>query len=250
MKKVLYLTAIILVLFTSCSSDNIEPELQEPVFIKEIEISHNNSILRMKFLYDGNKIKSIFLPDGTRENYTYTNDFITKIDNVNASGKLYSTREYAYKNGKIFSVLNSEYDSFMQYYVSLIKYDHNNDGMVTGQSFKVNLVTGLEEEKNVGDWKMYFKNGNMVKFEEPNSTISYEYEYDNKNSIYKNILNYGLLLDMTPSVNNRIKSFTIENSKKTLDNINAYEYNSNGYPSKSTTDAGNKVPFAVLNYIY
>ncbi len=249
MKKILYLTAIILVLFTSCSSDNNEPDLQEPVLVKEIEINTNGSILRQKFLYDGNKIRSIIFADGTRNNYTYTDDLITKIDEVNASGHITSTRECTYKNGKLFSVLNIDHDSFMQYYAGVMKYVHNDGGTITYQKYKTDFITGIEGEKDGDEGKMYFKDGNLVR-QDFGLASSDVYEYDNKNSIYKNILNYGLVAISDSSVNNCIKTTTFYKGEKNGENLNVYEYNSKGYPTKNTVDAANEVPFAVLKYIY
>lgn len=249
MKKILYLAVIILLLFASCSSDNNEPDLQEPVLIKEIEININSSILRQKFLYDGNKIRSIIFSDGTRKNYTYTDDFITKIDEVNASGHITTTREFTYKNGKLFSVLYIEYDSFMQYYTNLMKYIHNDDGTVTYQKYKTNFITGVEGEKDGDEGKLYFENGNIVK-QSFGFNSFYVHEYDNKNNIYKNILNYKLLLDSDPSVNNCIKTTSYYNGEKNEESINVYNYNSKGYPTKNIVNVSNKVPFSVLKYIY
>lgn len=249
MKKILYLTSFIVILLTSCSSDNNEPDLKEPVLVKEIEINYNGSILRQKFLYDGNKIRSIIFADGTRNNYTYTDDLITKIDELNASGHIVFTRECTYKNGRLFSILNIEYDSFMQYYTSLIKYVYNHDGKITFQKYKTDFMTGLEGEKDGDEGVMYFKNGNLVREDFGPDSFNL-YEYDNKNSIYKNILNYGLLAISDSSVNNSIKTTTFYKGQKNGENIHVYQYNSKGYPTKKTVDAGNKVPFSVLKYIY
>ncbi|MBF4484963.1 hypothetical protein [Flavobacterium sp. CSZ] len=253
MKKILCLLSVTLLLLSSCSNDkNESSNLEESVFVKEIAVNYNGKTITQKFSYDKNKIKSITFQDGEKTNYTYSDNVITKIEDLDANGKLFSTMEYKYSNGKIYSCLRIEYD-FGPQYKNLTKYIYNEDGTVSYQIYKVNALNGAEQEKDLISGKLFIKEGNIVKEEYYSNSvleISTLYEYDNKNDSFKNILGYNLLLNLMPSVNNIIKSTKTTKDVFIGTTINLYEYNSKGYPTTKMVDIVNGKPFSTVKYQY
>lgn len=252
MKKILCLLTAALLSLSSCSNDNDEPSnSQESILVKEIVGVYNGITYLQKISYNGNRIQSINFQGGLRT-YTYTDNLITKIEDLDEKGNLTSALEYKYTNGKIYSCLSIGYD-FGTLYKNLIKYVHNPDGTVSYQNYKVNYTTGEEQGKDVVSGKLFIKNGNIIKDEVySDSELEYSmvYEYDDKNEIFKNILGYNLLLNLMPSTNNVVKSTTIYKIGPAGIVVNSYEYNSNGYPASKKVDVANGTPFSVIQYKY
>lgn len=253
MKIILCLLSVTLLFLTSCSSDNNESSnLEESLFVKEIAVEYNGKTNTQKISYDINKIKSITFQSGERTNYTYTDNLITKIENLDVKGSLISAMEYKYLNAKIYSCLKINYDILPQY-KSLTKYIYNEDGSVSYQVYKVNVLNGEEQEKDLVSGKFFFKDGNITKEEYYSDSvleITTLYEYDNKNDNFKNILSYNLLLNLMPSVNNIIKSTTTTKNGFVGTAFNLYEYNSKGYPTTKMVDVVNGKPFSTVKYNY
>lgn len=252
MKKIIGLLSFAFLVLFSCSSDNDESSnLSNPILVKEIEVTYEGKTFIQKNTYDGNKIKNTTSQTGLIVNYTYTGDVITKKEDIDVQKGVSSVSEYTYKDGKVISVLNSVIlDYYLKpVYESLRKYTYNEDGTVSYQLYKVNSVTGAQEEKDELAGKLTLKNGNIVRDDFSNRT-TFIYEYDNKNNAYKNILGYNLLLESDKGPNNLVKSFTIYNDKASDPDINLYEYNSEGYPSKKLLSVVNGVPFLELKFTY
>lgn len=251
MKKIVSLLSFTFLVLSSCSSDNDESSnLSNPILVKEIEVTYEGKTFIQKNTYDGNKIKNTTSQTGLIVNYTYTGDVITKKEDIDVQKGVSSVSEYTYKDGKVISVLNSVIlDYYLKpVYENLRKYTYNEDGTVSYQVYKVNSVTGAEEEKDDISGKLTLKNGNIVRDDFTN--VTFIFEYDNKNNVYKNILGYNLLMEVDSGLNNLVKSFSIYNDKASDPNINLYEYNSEGYPSKKLVGVVNGVPIVELKYIY
>lgn len=251
MKKIIGLLSFAFLILSSCSSDNDESSNSpNSILVKELAANAEGIIYIQKNTYDGNKIKSSISESRYVVNYTYTGDVITKIEDTDVQKGITTVGEYTYKNGKIFSVLKSviHYYYLKPEYESLKKYTHNEDGTVSYQFYKVNSVTGAEEGQGDISGKLTLKNGNIVR--EDWSDGSYIYEYDNKNSIYKNVLGFNLLLNSDSSPNNLLKSISIYNNYVNTPVIYQYEYNSEGYPVKSNASIVNGMKFPEVKYTY
>lgn len=254
MKKILCLLSATLLLFTSCSNDDNESSnSEESLFVKEILIDYNGKTNAQKISYDQNKIKSITFQNGEKTTYTYSDNLITRIANLDTNGNPISAMEYKYVNGKIYSYLNISYNSSIPEYKNLTKYIYNQDGTVSYQVYKVNFINGAEQEKDAVSGKFYFKDGNISKEEYYSDNvleITTSYEYDTKNNNFKNILGYNLLLNLMPSVNNSIKATTTPKNGVVGTVNNVYEYNSKGYPTTKMVDVVNGKPFSIVKYNY
>lgn len=233
MKKLLYLFTASLLVFTSCSNDDDNSSDQaSSILVKKITEYEDGLPVSRDVLYNGNKIVSITETDGSQTRFTYNGNQIVKIEKFDEDGLSEGPIEYGYTNGLMTSYVE-KYDDL---YNHKIKYIHNNDETVSYEQFKVNISTG-DEEKYGQTGKLTFKDGNLIKAERSfgqfNSVETYE--YDTKNSPFKNIIGLNLLLDDEPTTNNVIKrSYTSvsDANTHTSETIYSYKYDANNYPTE------------------
>lgn len=254
MKKLLCLLSAIAFVFASCSKDDDNPSDPASLILvkKIIDIDIDGSSSSRDYEYNGNKIVSM-TEDGLLSKYTYTGDYITKIEEFDAKGKVDLTTEYSYTNGKLVSSVgkntgSENYDK--------TTYIHNVNGTITYSNFRGNSKTGDEQADGVTG-KYTFQNGNMVKLEVfyNGGENSYVYEYDNKNHPLKNVTGLGLLLDDETLVNNVVKKTATLGSG---DNISTsittytYKYDVNNYPTEKVESyqSGDFVSTQTTQYIY
>ncbi|PBI84693.1 hypothetical protein BSF41_40210 [Flavobacterium sp. ACN2] len=254
MKKLLYLFVASLLAFTSCSKDdNNSSDPASSILVKKIiDIDIDGSSSTRNYEYNGNKIVSM-TEDGLLSKYTYTGDFITKIEEIDASGKLDLTTEYSYTNGKLATSVEKNTNSKFYYKT---KYTHNTDGTVTYDQFRGTVATGAEEEYGAAG-KYTFKDGNFVKLEVSyyGSESLYIYEYDTKNYPFKNVTGLSLLLDDETTANNVVK---ITGTSGTGDIIRtsiitySYKYDTNNYPTEKVEryQSGSSISTQTTQYTY
>jgi len=248
MKKILYLFSVLVFALSSCSGDeenSANPVLPENNYIlpKKIVVTEGAEKFESVYVYNGNKIVSITYNTGEKSVYTYTGDFITKTENFKADGKINSQVEYTYDGGKLVSELSAQIggDRLGKYRTV---YFHSSSTSVTCTEYVSfpDVNGGAETREGELERVMTFSGGNLVKRFSPGGMINgvhqvdeVNYEYDTKNSPFKNILGYNLLIGYTSLVNN-ITKLAVKNNpdsiiKEYVSNY-AYEYNDKGYPTK------------------
>lgn len=252
MKKILCVLGAITFVFTSCSKDdNDASDPASPILVKKITTTYSDGdLFTEEYHYRGNKIVSVTEGDGSVSKYTYTGDLITKIEYFDETGLLNDISEYGYTDG----LMTSYTEKYDKDYNIKTKYTHNNDGTVSYEQFKVNIDTGLEEKfQQTG--RLTYKDGNLIKAER--SYDKFEtveiYEYDTKNSPFKNILGWNLLLDEEPAVKNIIKKVDTSGSQGNIHigtNIYTYKYDVNNYPTEKVTNFSNSTDTETVQYVY
>ncbi|MBF4516513.1 hypothetical protein IRZ71_09165 [Flavobacterium sp. ANB] len=244
-------------MFASCSKDdNNESESSEPVSsilvkkITDIEIDGSSSTINYE--YNGNKIVSI-TEDGLVSKYTYTGDYITKIEELDTNGKVDLTTEYSYTNGKLTSSIRKNTNA--KYYYKT-RYVHNADGTVIYDNFRGIVETGVEQEYGATG-KYTLQDGNIVKLEVSyyGDESSYVYEYDTKKHPLKNVTGLGLLLDDETLVNNVIKKTSTSGSGDKISTsitTYSYKYDANDYPTEKVESyqSGNSISTQTTQYTY
>ncbi|QOG01738.1 hypothetical protein [Flavobacterium sp. MDT1-60] len=235
MKKLLCLFTVALLAFTSCSKDdNDSPNPASSILVKKItDIDIDGSSATRSYVYNGNKIVSITDEDSSILKYTYTGDFISKIEEIDKKGDLAVTTEYSYTNGKLTNEIEKTPNG--TYYFKT-KYTHNADGTVSYDNFRGTVATGVEQEYGATG-KYTFKDGNFVKLEVSyyGNESSYVYEYDTKNYPFKNVTGLNLLLDDETTANNVVKETSTSGSGANIGTTvttYAYKYDVNNYPTE------------------
>jgi len=231
MKKLLYLFAASLLVFTSCSKDDDSSNSTSSILPKKIITTYSDGdIETLNYVYSGNKIVSNTDQNGSQMKYTYTGDFITKIEELDKDGKLDLTTDYTYLNGKLNTSIEKSAAAGATYYYKT-KFTHSADGTISYDQLRGLIATGVEQEYGATG-KYTFKDGNLIKLEVSyyGTDYSYVYEYDTKNNPGKNILGYSLLLEDEDSpINNVIKqTSTSGNAIRTT----SYTYDVNNYPTQ------------------
>ncbi|MDN3673866.1 hypothetical protein QWY99_12475 [Flavobacterium branchiarum] len=250
MKKILFLFSTILLTLASCSSDDNEKETPLILVKKRIISDLNGLVITGNITYNGNKIVSNKDEDGDVR-YTYTGDYITKIEVFLNDGSLAVTNEYTYANGKQTSAV-IKVPNTTTYSKTL--YTHNTNETITYESFRINATTGAKTEESTG--KYTSKNGNLVISESSRNGVKTIriYEYDNQNNPYKNVLGFNLLVDSnTASNNNIVKETSISESSGSVPVTTAtfsYKYNENNYPTEKVYTIRNEAPSPTFLYFY
>ncbi|MFH6969256.1 hypothetical protein [Flavobacterium sp. FlaQc-28] len=248
MKKLLCLFGALALVLTSCSSDdNQEGNVILPKTIKYSSVGYPSENSTYVATYNGTKIVSMKDETG-RTDYTYDGNLMVKETNYDTeSGKdiISDVTTYKYTNGKLTEYVYAEGFSTAfpnGEYNSRIVFTHNADGTVKRERYNIN---GAVEKKSIYSEVLTFANGNLVKSvqtdSETGTVFTAQYEYDNKNSPYKNIAGFNLLIDHSEgegsvysSVNNIVK-YTASYSNETP---NVYKseivYDANNFLSKVT----------------
>jgi hypothetical protein len=260
MKKLLFLFAASLLVFTSCSKDDKDspdPVSPDPVLSvllkKRIDIGDDGLSYASDYLYDGNKITSITDTDGSVMKYTYDGDLIVKIESIDKKGILDNVTEYNYINDKLSSSSRKVIgeDTYHK-----TKFVNNSDGTISYEKFIVDSKTEIESiEGTVG--KLTFKDGNLIKDESSRNSGSQTvntYEYDTKNNPFKNVLGFNLLDDES-SVNNMIKQ---TQTNTTGDNVYIYittydyKYDSKDHPVEKVANFpnGDSIVKEISQFVY
>lgn len=230
MKKLALVFSVFLLAFGSCSkSDTPQPDQSSIILPKKMVSTANGRTITEVLSYIDNKLVTKASDDGSKEIYTYTGNLITKIEFSNSSNVVNETSNYSYSNGRL------AFETFVYgSIVETINYTYNSDGSVS--FVKTSLDSKTNNTTTFYSGKYTYLKGNLVKKEvESNSGDSSTtiYEYNDKNSIGKNIEGFNLLMgyEETGSINNCIK-FTrnyVGNATPYIQ-TNQYTYNSDNYP--------------------
>ncbi|WP_313580135.1 hypothetical protein [Chishuiella sp.] len=260
MKKILLFTFIAGTLF-SCSNDDNSGETNNTT---EIE----NSILPVKTIYttpkgdyssiltisyDGNKINEINITYSGIENYSeksiyqYTGDLITKITNYDKDGDESMVREYTYLNGKVSTLVTTEWGD--KKLIATSKFEWIDDN-------HLKETTTNDYDNSIYIDEYFYENGNLVKtiYNNSNEIIM---TYDDKENPFKNVTGLQLVsfddLEVF-SKNNPIKKESKYSSKSSDITLYTYEYKDNNYPSKVTevytSASGNNNEKETTEYFY
>jgi YD repeat-containing protein len=255
MKKLLYLFTASLLVVTSCSKDDDDSyDSPSSILPKKITFTESDGTSYSEdIVYNGNKIVSITEADGSQRKFTYNGNQIVKIEEFDKDGLSEGPTECGYTNGLMTSYVE-KYDDL---YNHKTKYIHNNDGTVSYEQFKINISTGVEE-KYGQTGKLTFKDGNLIKAERTYDKYnSVEvYEYDTKNSPFKNVLGLNLLIDEdVSSVNNVVKETSTSQSGSNIYTdvtTYSYTYDANNYPIEKVVhfSSGTSIITETSQFVY
>lgn len=272
MKKLLYLFSASLLLFTSCSSnDNDSSDTETVILPKTIKYTSPISPAgnyTFTLVYNGNKIMSMDNKN-TRIEYTYDGNVIIKESGYNydyVSGnvmgvmKVYETT-YTYANNKLSTAIIS--GCYLGGCKSKIVYTYNSDGTVTRDLYTIDITTGAETLQSERQQIITLVNGNVVKSVSSygsSVTTTDEYIYDSKNSPFKNILGFNLLLSAgystsflswNPNSMNNVTKYTSTSLGTPYTCKIDYIYNADSYPTKKTTyQSDGTTSGGIIEYTY
>lgn len=245
----------------SCSSnddENSPPDPVEATLILPIKLSFGNNIDPAGTIkYNGNKISEITWADNAKYVYEYTGSLITKITEYDGAGAKDLTTDFTYSNDKLVKSVAAESnatrtttysypDSNTISFTSIRNYTFAGNAQVDKDVTILTLNTG----NVVAEETTYYHNNAVA------GNISSTYTYDDKASVYTNILGYDKLLtynyttmdENTAGKNNvLIKNQTntpVSGSISKYKNVNTVTYSAAGYPKQIATkqyNANNQV---------
>ncbi|MET3026258.1 hypothetical protein ABXT06_06250 [Flavobacterium sp. UW10123] len=265
MKKQLWLFGVLILILSSCSSDEkSSSEEMDSTLPKTISYIYPSPELgtntKTTASYNGNKIVSLLRED-SKTVFTYDGNVIVKqeIFDIDVVGKEVKNEEvtYIYESGKLKTrVIKEDFSAEYPdgYYIVKAVFTHTSNEAISYINYSVDKDT--KEETKSSEGRLTYKEGNLIKEEQKvNSVIvTRVYEYDAKNNPLKNILGFNLLL-------NEIDGFGKNNILKTtrtsseFDNtsvyLTKYIYNDNNYPTRHISfDGGGKDIEYEIEYTY
>nr|WP_294774150.1 hypothetical protein [uncultured Flavobacterium sp.] len=211
MKKIVSILSLLALVLTSCSEDINAPAPVELLNFPSKTIDYyqdsGNTIGSREgiFIYNGNKLNEIFYNASQKKVFTYTGDFITKVESYEAD-VIRFVENFGYSNGKL-----SVYDKFdlLTNRNENISYVHQADGTVTYQ--KLIYSSSISNPTETINGTLLFENGNLTKDDyvytfnnSSTNEINYVerlFDYDAKINPYKNIQGYSLLLPWVNEIN-------------------------------------------------
>jgi hypothetical protein len=215
----------------------------------------SGEVITTIFNFNGNQLSSVnyYSPnvgDIGKKMIYYTDSRITKIESYDS--QLNGTRTYNYTDGK----LSSSTDDSATGYLDKKIYTYNADGTI---DYTITTTTNATNETLVDiSGKLTFDKNNLTNMTA--GTTIRSYEYDSKNSAFKNIGGFNLLLDNDILLdrgsglsmdNNVIKSELIIKSYPMPDlKTTSYNYNTKDYPTEGKTyDKSGKL-LSTIQYFY
>ena len=212
MKKHLCLLSACLVVLFSCSSDdstseNLNPENPNPenptsqnlLLKKTVEDDVLFGGGETNYTYEGNKLVEINRYEQESDIYTYTGNLVTKIEKfkIYYSGtpdeetELLSTDHFEYNsNNQLIEFKTTTPDSEME---RVTTYVYNNDNTVSFEQYE-NYPGNEPELLKTGI--ITLQDGEISKLQVIKEFDSFtdNYNYDTKNSLFKNVLGYDKLI--------------------------------------------------------
>lgn len=260
MKKITLLLSIsTIIFFASCSNSDDASSTTNVLVKKIIETDTDNTTLTTTdVVYDGNKLVNVItLRDNYRQEtkFTYTRNLITKTEEF-FNNQLIVTNIYEY-NSNDQLILYKSTDTRSDY-VTKKEYTYNPNGTILFKEYR-GFVPNENELTDTGT--IYFLNDEISRIDilsrETNSTTTVTSEYDNKNSLYKNIIGFDKIRIVNGGEikHNLIKRVKINQSFPENNNTISieYNYNANNYPISSTTSIltiGNTENLSTQEYFY
>lgn len=240
-KTIFFLSTILLVGFTSCSSDDDStPNPTSDILVKKIifqdEDGFNDEIT---YTYNGNKLVQGVYDDGTIEKYYYNGDLITKIEYV-FEGDVEDQELFAYDSeGRL---VEHKYQDLIDDFEDKSLFVYNNNSTVT----KTSITGSIDNTETTGFDSILTIQNNEISTIVQTGGLTYTYLYDAKNSPFKNVTGYSKVaysLQGDFELHGSSANITSidENNSSYTENIMTYD--ANDYPtsveSKAWFDAQN-----------
>jgi hypothetical protein len=235
MKKVFLLVVISIFTLGSCSNSNEEENdssiAEVGPLLKKIT---NNGDFTGTYTYDGAKV--IKYTDSKYNTgtitYKYSNNLITEIS---TNSNIYN---YSYENNKLAYTDQQSYQGEGSGYKKMGRtvYTYPSAFQIVGKYYQYNQNNVLSTSHSETILYTINNSGNISRIDtvgEPGTLGSYvNYEYDNKNNCFKNVLGFDKLLDPEmSSKNNILKTVSRQTSYNEIIKIYVYNYNDKGYPT-------------------
>ena len=233
MKKIIALAAIALFMISCSEDDSQTTNPADTVLLKKMtSTDEDGNVITYNYTYDGNKLVGMLATDGSSAAYTYTGDHITYSKHISSQ----QTMEYFYdfnEEGKVISEFNKAIFHEADFAVNVTStYIYNDDG-----STSVHVISDFEEgEDTENNYKIIYTGNTMIY--DYSENFKYTYNYDGKNSPFKNVL--GLQqIDQSQNLLTlfaKIPDPTVP--EPVMLNNNTYIYNDANYPVSGTLSIG------------
>lgn len=228
MKKNTLLLALVALVFTSCSSNDSNSSATTETLVKTLVIDAANPAefdSNLFFTYEGTKLVSIKDDNIVIQEYLYTGDKLTRINNL--EDDTYILFEY---NGNVlikFTEVDAANDEAVKH---LITYSGSN---YTTNAYSGDLLSQTLLESTI---VTTVSNGNVIQEDETfnGNTSTTTFTHDTKNNPFKNISNFNVLQHLDSDLDGSVNNITVVNYSG-YSNTVSYVYNAANYPTTEST---------------
>lgn len=245
MKKFLLALSVLGLVSVSCSRDNdenISDNGNKEIPILPTKFIHEDGVSELK--YDGDKLLEIVNKYDETETVTFKYDgdkiverTIIEPNNDKEIAKYYYTSDNKLKSSSLYM---EETDNGTKYITNYNReYTYNTDGTISVVEKRKYINSNVE---SIVNYTYTISNGNLAKKVETRDGETYvrTYTYGNKNTPFKNVRGFDLLLLEFEEDNfginvskNQLISTQLEREGEILEaHSYTYEYNDKGYPIK------------------
>jgi len=229
MKKIFLLLVLILQLFAGCSSDDSETAAStDGLLLKKVVYTFANDTDTMVYSYFGTKLNTITFDNGRVTKYLYEGDKIKTIT-ISENNEVVMTITHTYDaQGRIIKAKRLDLPDME----SAMEYTYNADNTVSRNDYMI--VAGMQQAGVQGKY-FFGSNGEVSHFERYYGSEIYTttYTYDNMKNPMLHVtglnemsINQFHFNQLTETVTNRAGELT---SLGTY----VFEYNNQGFPLKS-----------------
>lgn len=246
MKKIIYAFSALMVVLTSCSSEESN-STSSALLSKTIETFDDASTLTNNYIYNGNKIVSVI--DDTEEvdmYFTYTGDLITKIEYKLNDGTLDQLDLYEYNSSNKLISLTRTFPNELDF-GNKETFVYNSDGTISTSYYSGDSVSQTNLEFT---GKVFFTDGEISKIEQYDggiTTLTTTYTYDTSNNPMKAITGMDKIAFTDGEANGILHNIISENGSGTL--TTQYTYTSHNFPATSI-DSYDGVEDSSTQYFY
>ncbi|AWH85095.1 hypothetical protein HYN59_08130 [Flavobacterium album] len=243
MKKIYAVAAALLLIITSCSSDqNPENNGTDAVLLtKKIEQSQNGTIVTTLYQYDGEKLVAISNSAGQNNVFTYTGDQITKVEHT-GNNEDAKTTEFTYDDeGRVSEMLEYGFNTILgeegevpvqEPWANRTTYAYNDDGTIT-------LVTYAGDHESqtevIKEGTLTVANGNVTAYTSASGNSAYTFDGSNNPEMNITGISPVNIAWQLGGINN-ITAASHSNGSGSY--TATYTYDQDGYPLTGTkTDA-------------
>jgi hypothetical protein len=247
--KNLFITALTLMLLTSCHNDDDAAKTSALLPKSGSDVFEDGETILADFEFDGKKLKQITWNDDSYETYEYENGKI-KYASQYIEGDLVIKKTFEYDGDKLVKVTADDLDVSER---EVVQYTYIDNNTVSIEEFDQDLEEEDELPELNATGVITLTNGNITKFVRTyvinNATETYTYTFDDKKSPYTNVAGFDVMkFSEREGGANNYTSITLTSDESNFTTNYTNTYNTQGYITKAVGNTSGSISSSTYDY--